>query len=223
MMTLGGIWSARRLVPRSRMSSAAAKLAVPMRSGFWLDLAVKLSLVLLLAFGAFSGLERFAGKAFGWRLLGYSIAAIIVPAIWGARGRRTRYPYASDILFVLPFLIDTIGNALDLYDTIDWWDDANHFVNWALLSGALAAALARTHIRGAELFGLVVGFGGVTAILWEIGEYFAFIRNSSELATAYTDTLGDMALGLSGSTLTATIAVDVQRRRSRVTARRQGV
>jgi len=205
------------------MSSAAEKIGPAMRSGFWLDLAVKLSLVLLLAFGAFSGLERFAGKAFGWRLLGYSIAAIIVPAIWGARGRRTRYPYASDILFVLPFLIDTIGNALDLYDTIDWWDDASHFVNWALLSGALAAALARTHIRGAELFGLVVGFGGVTAILWEIGEYFAFIRNSSELATAYTDTLGDMALGLSGSTLTATIAVVVQRRRSRVTARRQGV
>ena len=35
----------------------------------------------------------------------------------------------------------------------------------------------------------------MTAILWEIGEYFAFIRNSSELATAYTDTLGDMAAG----------------------------
>jgi hypothetical protein len=55
---------------------------------------------------------------------------------------------------------------------------------------------------------------GVTAILWEIGEYFAFIRNSSELATAYTDTLGDMALGLSGSALTATVAVLVLRRRS---------
>jgi hypothetical protein len=54
----------------------------------------------------------------------------------------------------------------------------------------------------------------VTAILWEIGEYFAFIRNSSELATAYTDTLGDMALGLSGSALTATIAVVVLRGRS---------
>ena len=181
---------------------------------FWLDVAVKASLILLLAFGAFSGLERFAGKAFGWRLLGYSIAAFIVPAIWVARGRRSSYPYASDILFVLPFLIDTVGNALDLYDTIDWWDDANHFVNWALLSGALAAALARTHIRGLELFGLVVGFGGVTAILWEIGEYFAFIRNSSELSTAYTDTLGDMALGLSGSAVTATIAVVVLRRRS---------
>jgi hypothetical protein len=34
-----------------------------------------------------------------------------------------------------------------------------------------------------KLLLLVVGFGGVTAILWELGEYFAFIRHSSELAT----------------------------------------
>jgi len=180
----------------------------------WVDLAVKVSLVLLLAFGAFSGLERFAGKAFGWRLVGYSIAALIVPAIWFVRGRRRPYPFIADTLFVLPFLIDTAGNALDLYDTIDWWDDANHFVNWALLSGAVAAALLRTRVNRAELFALVVGFGGVTAILWEIGEYYAFIRNSSELATAYTDTLGDMALGLGGSTLAAAVAVLVQHHRS---------
>ena len=182
---------------------------------FWIDLAVKLSLVALLAFGAFSGLERFAGKAFGWRLAGYSIAALLVPAVWVFRGRRLPYPYLADILFVLPFLIDTIGNALDLYDTIDWWDDANHFVNWALITGAIASALFRTHVNRAELFAIVVGFGGVSAILWEIGEYFAFIRNSSELATAYTDTLGDLALGLSGSTLTGAIAVLVASRRRR--------
>jgi hypothetical protein len=175
-------------------------------NAFWLDLGVKVTLILLLAFGAFSGLERFAGKAFGWRLIGYSVAALLVPAIWAARGRRSPYPYAADTLFVLPFLIDTIGNALNLYDTIDWWDDANHFVNWALLSGAVATVLLRTHVARAELFALVVGFGAVTAILWEIGEYFAFIRNSSELATAYTDTLGDLSLGLSGSTFTAAIA-----------------
>jgi hypothetical protein len=180
---------------------------VTWKRAVWLDLAVKISLVLLLAFGAFSGLERFAGKAFGWRLIGYSIAALIVPAIWAARGRRPPYPWVADTLFVLPFLIDTIGNALNLYDTIDWWDDANHFVNWALLGGAVAAALRRVDVKRAELFSLVVGFGGVTAILWEVGEYFAFIRNSPELATAYTDTLGDLSLGLSGSTLTAAIAV----------------
>lgn len=173
----------------------------------WLDLAVKLSLVLLLAFGALSDLERFEGKAFGWRLAGYSIAALVVPAIWAARGRRPPYPFAADTLFVLPFLVDTVGNALDLYDTIGWWDDANHFVNWAFLSGAAAVALLRTRLERLALFGLVVGFGGVTAILWELGEYIAFIRDSPELATAYTDTLGDMALGLCGATLAATLAV----------------
>src|SRR3954467_8737727 len=156
----------------------------------WLDVAVKLSLVLLLAFGAFSGLERFAGKAFGWRLVGYTVAALLVPAIWAARGRRPPFPFATDILFVLPFLVDTIGNALDLYDTIGWWDDANHFVNWALLGGAVALALLRAGRGGGALFGLTVGFGAVAAILWELGEYFAFIRQSAELATAYTDTVG---------------------------------
>jgi hypothetical protein len=63
------------------------------------------------------------------------------------------------------------------------------------------------------LFALKVDVGAVTAIPWELGEYFAFIRNSPELATAYTDTLGDLSLGLSGSTLAATLAVVVARRR----------
>ena len=177
------------------------------------DIAVKVALVALLAFGAFSGLDRFAGKAFGWRLIGYTVAAGIVPAIWAIRGRRPPYPYLVDTLFVLPFLIDTIGNALDLYDTIDWWDDANHFVNWALLSSSFGLALLRTRLAPLVVFGLVAGFGAITAILWELGEYFAFIRNSPELATAYTDTLGDLTLGLSGSVAAALTIATVARRR----------
>ena len=57
--------------------------------------------------------------------------------------------------------------------------------------------------------GLAVGFGAVTAILWEFLEYYTFIRHSSELRTAYTDTLGDLALGLSGSVLAALLTVTV--------------
>ena len=180
---------------------------------FWLDIAVKLALILLLAFGAFSGLERFAGKAFGWRLLGYSLATLVVPAIWILRGRRPPYPYAVDILFVLPFLIDTLGNALDLYDTVDWWDDANHFVNWAILVSAFVQLLLRLRVGPLALAGLAVGFGAVTAILWEVGEYYAFIRDSAELETAYTDTLGDLMLGLSGSCVAAALGWWVARRR----------
>jgi hypothetical protein len=41
--------------------------------------------------------------------------------------------------------------------------------------------------------------------LWEFAEYFTFVRNSPELATAYTDTLGDLALGLTGSIIAAVL------------------
>ena len=87
-----------------------------------LDLAVKFTLVALLLFGAFSGLDRFEGKAMTGRALVYPIAVVVVPAVWWLWFRRTRYPYALDILIVLPFLIDTAGNALDLYDSVSWWD-----------------------------------------------------------------------------------------------------
>ena len=177
-----------------------------------INLAVKAALVCLLAFGAFSGLQQFEGKAFLWRLATYPIAVLIVPSIWAARRSGLGYPYAADILLTLPFLIDTAGNALDLYDTIEWWDDANHLVNWALLSGAVGALAWRERIGSWVTLSLVVGFGAVTAIMWEIAEYFAFIRDSPERATAYTDTLADLTFGLIGSVLAGLIAALATRR-----------
>ena len=178
-----------------------------MSPSLWIAVAIKVALIGLLAFGAFSGLQQFEGKAFLWRLITYPVGAFAVPVIWAIFARRSPFPYVADILLTLPFLVDTVGNSLDLYDTVEWWDDANHFVNWALLSGAIAALCVRNRYGARETLGLVVGFGAVTAILWEIAEYFAFIRSSSELATAYTDTLGDLGLGLAGSVFVGLIAV----------------
>ena len=177
-----------------------------MSPSLWIAVAIKVALIGLLAFGAFSGLQQFEGKAFLWRLITYPVGAFAVPVIWAIFARRSPFPYVADILLTLPFLVDTVGNSLDLYDTVEWWDDANHFVNWALLSGAIAALCVRNRYGARETLGLVVGFGAVTAILWEIAEYFAFIRSSSELATAYTDTLGDLGLGLAGSVFVGLIA-----------------
>ncbi|MCH8279806.1 MAG: hypothetical protein IIC96_03925 [Chloroflexi bacterium] len=181
-------------------------------AAFWLDIAVKAALICLLIFGAFSGLQQFEGKGFLWRLATYPIAALVIPLIWALRGRRPAFPYATDVLLTLPFLIDTLGNTLDLYDTIVWWDDVNHLVNWALLSGAIGVLVRRTGLGSWETLALVVGFGAVTAILWEIAEYLAFIRDSPELATAYIDTLGDLTLGLAGSCLAGLAAALVPRR-----------
>ena len=193
------------------MTSLQRSLARPL---FWLDVAVKAALVGLLAFGAFSGLDQFEGKAFGWRLLAYPLATLIVPAVWWLTGKRQPYPYWADILITLPFLVDVTGNALDLYDSVTWWDDFNHFLNWGLLTGGVAALLLRTRVGALELAALTIGFGAVAAILWEFGEYLTFVRGSDEEATAYTDTLGDMLLGLLGSTGAAAIAALVRRSRS---------
>ncbi len=183
---------------------------------FWVAVTLKIVLIGLLAFGAFSGLQQFEGKAFLWRLITYPVGALAVPICWLAFARKSPFPYVADILLTLPFLVDTGGNSLDLYDTVEWWDDANHFVNWALLSGAVAALMVRVKARSRETIGLVVGFGAVTAILWEIAEYYAFIRASPELAAAYTDTLGDLGLGLAGSIFVGLVAAVLsQQRRSR--------
>lgn len=176
-----------------------------MRPILAVDLLLKAALVALLLFGAFSGLERFEGKAFGGRALAYPIAALIVPVAWWLvarrRGRRPDYPYALDVLLVLPFFVDTLGNALDLYDTVSWWDDANHLVNWGFLTAAFGQLLLRLPVGPWNTFALALGFGALTAVLWEFAEYVTFIRNSPELDTAYTDTLGDLALGLTGSAI----------------------
>ena len=175
---------------------------------------MKAGLVSLLLFAvARPDLPQFEGKAMTGRALLYPLAALLVPAVWWLRGRRHPYPYALDILLVLPFLIDVAGNALNLYDTIDWWDDANHFVNWAILVAAFGQLLVRLPVGRWEAFGLAVGFGCVTAVLWEFAEYFTFIRRSPELRMAYTDTLGDLALGLAGSTLAAALTVTLLWRR----------
>ena len=178
-----------------------------------LTIGLKLFLVGLLVIGAFSGAQQFEGKAFGGRLATYPLAALVVPIIWQLRGRPPPYPAAVDNLLIAPYLIDVLGNAFDLYDTVSWWDDANHFVNWALLSGAFALALMRVRVTRWTAVALVIGFGATSAVLWELAEYAAFIRDSPELATAYEDTLGDLALGLAGSVLAAlAVAVALRRR-----------
>jgi hypothetical protein len=181
-------------------------------------LTVKVALVVLLAVAVlWPELPQFEGKAFAGRALTYPISALVVPLGWwiASRRRRVAYPYAMDILIVLPFLIDTAGNALDLYDTIEAWDDVNHFVNWAILTGAVGRLFVRSSLPPPAVCGLLIGFGAVSAILWEFAEFVTFIRDSPEEITAYEDTLGDLGLGLGGSVCAAVLTVALRSRSSR--------
>jgi len=179
----------------------------PVRLVRWADLAAKVALVVLLVtailFPDLSGLKEKAGTA---RLIVYPLGAVVVPLWWWAYGRRRsvtrRFPWMGDLLFTLPWLLDLLGNRLNLFDTVPWWDDLLHLVNWALLTaGALLAWRPSTAVSAGLVVMVALGFGTGAAVLWELGEYVAFIRASPELLSAYTDTLGDLALGSLGALL----------------------
>jgi len=90
-----------------------------MRWALWVTITLKAALIGLLLFAVlFPDSPQFEGKAMGGRAIAYPIAVLIVPAAWWVLSRRRPlpYPYALDILWTLPFLIDTAGNALDLYE-----------------------------------------------------------------------------------------------------------
>jgi hypothetical protein len=169
---------------------------------------------LLLATSA-RDLPQFAGKAFGARLVLYPLMMLLVPLLWRLRHRRGEpAPWAGFALVMLPFLVDVSGNTLDLYDTLVWWDDALHFLNWCLLTLGLGLVLDVVALRPRWARAVaVVGGGALLALLWEVGEWWTFIRHGTELATAYEDTLGDMVLGTTGSAVALGLLTGLSRAR----------
>jgi hypothetical protein len=157
-----------------------------------------------------TGLPQFAGKGFAARLALYPVMMLLVPvAYWLVRRRRAGgvppmrvqpLPWTAIAFLMAPFLVDVSGNSANLYNAVTWWDDVNHFVNWLVLCIGVGLLLSAVRIRPLWVLpALVTGLGALMAIVWEIGEYFAFIRGGTELSTAYQDTLGDEALGSLGA------------------------
>ena len=81
---------------------------------WWLPGAVYVLTLAQLAFAALvPGIERFADKAFGARLLAYAVLMAVVPVIWFVAERRReaprRPPYGAFTLVMLPFLVAPFG------------------------------------------------------------------------------------------------------------------
>lgn len=179
----------------------ASRARLPLAA--WVCLVVLLLTVIQLAVGAFGGLPQFADKGFGYRLIVYPLLMLIVPTIWWVRNgwsamRAT--PWVAFALIGAPFLIDVSGNTAGLYDSVDVWDNINHFFNWMLLSGGIGLLIARIDIRPRWMLVLAItGLGCLLALGWEIGEWWTFIRRGTELEGAYEDTLSDELLGTAGA------------------------
>jgi len=178
----------------------------PSRLPALVNAVAKVALVGLLAYAvANADLSRFAGKAMPARALTYPLAALLVPVAWWLRGRPRPYPHAADALLVSPFLVDVGGNVADLYNAVAWFDDVAHATTWMLLVLAAGAFLLRLGLAPWITAALCVGFGATTHILWEIIEYLLMVSGNSGLQLTYGDTVGDLALSLTGTVVAASV------------------
>lgn len=188
-------------------------------TAFWAAVVLLILTVVQLAVGAFGGLEQYDGKGFGYRLAVYPLLMLLVPAIWWYKQREedvNSLPWGAFALIMAPFFIDITGNTFDLYDTIEPWDNINHFANWLLLLWGCGLLIARADVRPRWLlvFG-ITGLGAILAVGWELGEWYTFIRRGTELDGAYEDTLSDELLG----TLGAFVAALIVERTTRISSR----
>ena len=167
-----------------------------------LNIAAKLLLVALLYYGmTHLELDRFAGKAMGARAALYPVSIIVIPIGWVLRGRRPPYPHLADLFLASPFIIDVAGNALDLYNTVVWFDDVAHTVTFMLLVLAVGSLILRLDLEPWIAISLAIGFGAVSHILWEIIEFVAMWIGSPGLQLTYEDTIGDLAMSLCGTVI----------------------
>ncbi len=188
------------------------------------NVAVKVALVASFAIAIGVSPDTVDGKAMGFRAPLFLAPAVLVPVI--ARRRRWQpYPHTADALLSAPFLVDTLGNLLGVYDDYPSTDDVLHALNWVLLVGAFHAFRFRnvTDRRDAVLLGY--GFGAITIVWWEILEWAVSedgFGGAGGLALTYEDTIGDLFLSSTGGLVGSLLAVALLGPRRRTAGTRSG-
>lgn len=189
----------------------SATIQVPrvLQRGKWLNLGLKVLLLVLLAAAVplADTLDRFEGKGMVGRAGLFWIAPLLMPAAWYALGRRTAYPHLPDALIVAPFIVDVSGNYLDLYARVDHFDIAAHFVNWIMLCTGFGALLLAVPLSRLTVGALVIGFGAFAKVVWELGEYAGLLLGVGGLGLDYHNTMQDMAAGMLGAFIAMAIVV----------------
>lgn len=143
------------------------------------------------------------GKAPVARAIMYPLWAMAVPVLWATRRRQCCFPWLADLLFTLACFADILGNRLDLYDSIVWFDDWMHLMNTVLVSAAFVIVTVKKSATLREITEVAVSFGLSASLGWELFEYATFLTRSTEWTSAYSDTVGDLTLGWLGSVLAA--------------------
>jgi hypothetical protein len=151
------------------------------------------------------------GKAPMARAVMYPMWAMLVPAL--RRLTRRPLPWRADFLLTLTCFTDLVGNRLDLYNSIEWFDDVMHVLNSALVSAAFVFLIVRRPATFMAIATTAVALGMTASLGWELFEYATFLTRSTEWTTAYSDTMGDLALGWVGAAIAALLIATAWRDR----------
>lgn len=154
------------------------------------------------------GSSHFAGKAMGIRALLYPAVTLLIPIVWLASGRPEPYPVVADVALALPFTVDAGANVLGLF-AIPGFDAIPHVSGWFFLCVAFGLAVAPLAGHPLIAFGLVLGFGAVIDILWEVAEFALMKSGSSGLQLTYENTIQDLVMSLTGAAIAAVVVATV--------------
>lgn len=171
-----------------------------------LDVAAKVLLVLFVAQVAIDpAWGNLEGKAPGTRAVTYPMLALVLPVAHLWHRPAGPFPWGADLLVTAPAFSDLLGNRLDLYDQVVWFDDASHLLSTGALSAACVLLLGAGRAPLRRRLEVAVASGMTLSLVWELWEYLAFVTRSSEAPTAYTDTIGDLTLGWVGAVVAAVL------------------
>ena len=124
------------------------------------------------------------GKAPMARAIMYPLWATAVPVFWATRRRQFCFPWLADLLFTLTCFADILGNRLDLYDSIVWFDDWMHLMNTVLVSAAFVIVTVKESATLREITEVAVSFGLSASSGSELFEYAMFLTRSTEWTSA---------------------------------------
>lgn len=182
---------------------------MPRGRGGRVVVACQVLLLALLTVGAVWPHGPFEGKGMVYRLPLFAAPGWIVWWRWRRRQQRDDrpYPVALGAAMTVPFLLDTLGNALGLFDHVGHFDDVLHFINWAVLCAGVTLALGRGRSGAAVTTGLLVllgtGFGAIAIVCWEALEYAIMRAGVGGLNLTYGDTIMDLVLSTVGGAVGA--------------------
>jgi hypothetical protein len=153
---------------------------------------------------------RFAGKALPVRnalvVGGASLLFPVLHLLRGRRGRRGRFPFWLDDLYLSLFWLDMAGNSLDLYDRYSSFDLLPH----AHGTGAVAVVLRR--VLGLPTLS-AVGLANILHLLLEAQEYYTDVLFGTRNVRGVSDTVNDLLAGLAGTVLYGAAAAALDARR----------